>query len=135
MISSITEVEVRYSETDMMGIVYHANYLPWLELGRTNLLKENGITYSEMEESGYLLPVIEVHMNYRRPATYDDTVVVKTIMKAKAFAKIRLDYELFKKKELIATGYSIHAFMNKTGQPIKAPRPFLDAINQAFDPQ
>lgn len=132
MISSLSEIEVRYSETDMMGVVYHANYLPWLELGRTNLLKEQGITYSQMEKAGYLLPVIEILMKYRRPATYDDKVVIKTIMKDRAYAKIRLDYELFKEDELIATGHSVHAFMNKTGQPIKAPRHFLDALNQAF---
>lgn len=132
MISSISTVEVRYSETDMMGIVYHASYLPWLELGRTNLLKEQGISYASIEQSGLFLPVVEIQMKYRRPATYDDTITIKTIMKEKAFAKIRLDYELYKKGELIATGYSIHAFVNKLGHPIKAPRQFTEALNQAF---
>ncbi len=132
MISSVTTIEVRYSETDMMGIVYHASYLPWLELGRTNLLKEQGISYASIEQSGFFLPVVEIQMKYRRPATYDDTITINTIIKEKAFAKIRLDYELYKKDELIATGYSIHAFMNKLGQLIKAPRQFTEALNQAF---
>lgn len=116
----------------MMGIVYHASYLPWLELGRTNLLKETGVSYSSIERSGFFLPVVEVQMKYRRPATYDDTITIKTTMKEKPFAKIRLDYELSKNNELIATGYSIHAFTNKSGQPIKAPRQFTEAFNQAF---
>ena len=132
MITSVSTIEVRYSETDMMGIVYHASYLPWLELGRTNLLKETGVSYASIEQSGFFLPVVEIQMKYRRPATYDDTITIKTTMKEKPFAKIRLDYELYKNNELIATGYSIHAFTNKSGQPIKAPRQFTEAFNQAF---
>jgi len=132
MITSESTIVVRYAETDMMGIVYHANYLPWLEIGRTQLLKEHGFPYKVLEAQGLLLPVIEINMKYRRPATYDDTITIKTIMKEKPSVKIHLDYEIFKDDQLIATGYSIHVFMNKQGQPIKAPRNFLDAIAQAF---
>ncbi len=132
MITSVSTIEVRYSETDMMGIVYHASYLPWLEIGRTKLLKDNGLSYATIEKSGVFLPVVEVQMKYRRPATYDDTITIKTEMREKAFAKIRLDYELFKAEELIATGYSIHAFMNQSGQPIKAPRDLTERLNRAF---
>ena len=80
MITSVSTIEVRYSETDMMGIVYHASYLPWLELGRTNLLKETGVSYSSIEQSGFFLPVVEIQMKYRRPAKYDDTITIKTTM-------------------------------------------------------
>ena len=132
MITSESTIVVRYAETDMMGIVYHANYLPWLEIGRTQLLKEHGFPYKELEARGLLLPVIEINMKYRRPATYDDTITIKTIMKEKPYVKIHLDYEIFKGDQLIATGYSVHAFMNKNAQPIKAPRDFLDALAQAF---
>ena len=76
MINSSTDIEVRYAETDMMGIVHHASYLPWLEIARGNLLKERGISYSKLEESGILLPVVEIKMNYRRPATYDDLSLI-----------------------------------------------------------
>lgn len=132
MITSESTIVVRYAETDMMGIVYHANYLPWLEIGRTQLLKEHGFPYKELEAQGLLLPVIEINMKYRRPATYDDTITVKTFIKEKPYVKIHLDYEILKGDELIATGYSVHAFMNKQAQPIKAPRDFLQAIGQAF---
>ena len=60
MIESRTQITVRYSETDMMGIVYHANYLPWFEIGRTQLLKEMGISYRKLEEEGFRLPVLEI---------------------------------------------------------------------------
>ena len=132
MIASEIEVVVRYAETDMMGIVYHGSYLPWLEMGRTQLLKERGYPYKELEAKGLFLPVIEINLNYKRPAKYDDTLLVRTIMKDKPFVKIRLEYEILKEDERIATGYSVHAFMNKDGQAIKAPRDFLTAIESGF---
>ena len=133
MITSSTDIEVRYAETDMMGIVHHASYLPWLEIARGNLLKERGISYAKLEESGILLPVVEIKMNYRRPATYDDIVTIKTIIKERPFAKIRVDYELQKEDQLIADGYSIHAFMNQSGQPIKAPRFIKETLATGFE--
>ncbi len=133
MISSVSKIQVRYSETDMMGIVYHANYLPWLEIGRTQLLKEYGFPYKELEKQGLFLPVIEISMKYLRPATYDDTITIKTVMKEKPYVKIHLGYDVLRDDDIIATGYSMHAFMNKETRPIKAPRQFLDALNKAFE--
>jgi len=132
MITSTSEVVVRYAETDMMGIVYHASYLPWLEIGRTQLLKERGMPYKTIEEQGLLLPVFEISMKYRKPATYDDVIVVKTTMREKPSVKIRMDYELSRGEDLIATGFSVHAFMKRNGQAIKIPSFFLEAINNAF---
>ena len=133
MISSATSIEVRYDETDMMGIVHHASYLPWLEIARGNLLKERGISYAKLEESGILLPVVEIKMNYRRPATYDDVVTINSLIKERPFAKIRVDYELLKEDQSIASGYSIHAFMNRLGQPIKAPNFLTDKLAKEFE--
>ena len=133
MITSSTNIEVRYAETDMMGIAHHASYLPWLEIARGNLLKERGISYAKLEESGILLPVVELKMNYRRPTTYDDVVTINSLIKERSFAKIRVDYELQKGDQLIADGYSIHAFMNESGQPIKAPRFITETLAKEFD--
>src|SRR5688572_24354760 len=83
MIESRTEIIVRYAETDMMGIVYHGNYLPWFEVGRTTLLKECGLPYKELEAQGYHLPVIELAVKYTRPALYDDTLTVITRLREK----------------------------------------------------
>ena len=97
MITSSTDIEVRYAETDMMGVAHHASYLPWLEIARGNLLKERGVSYAKLEESGIMLPVVEIKMNYRRPATYDDIVTINSVIKERPFAKIRVDYELQKR--------------------------------------
>ncbi len=133
MIVSSTEIEVRYAETDMMGIVYHANYLPWLEIGRTNLLKELNLPYKELEEAGKFLPVLEINVKYLKPAKYDDRIEILTTMKDKPLARIHMEYEVKRSEELLATAYSVHAFMNKEGTPIKPPEDFLSIIEEAFD--
>ena len=133
MITSSTDIEVRYAETDMMGIAHHASYLPWLEIARGNLLKERGISYAKLEESGIMLPVVEIKMIYRRPATYDDIVTINSVIKERPFAKIQIDYELQKEDQIIADGYSVHAFINQSGQPIKAPRIIKETLAKEFD--
>src|SRR3954464_1652021 len=80
MIQSHSQVVVRYAETDMMGVVYHGNFLPWFEIGRTTLLKEMGLPYRQLEAEGYRLPVLEVGAKYFRPALYDDTITVITTL-------------------------------------------------------
>lgn len=121
MIRSTTQVTVRYAETDMMGIVYHANYLPWFEIGRTQLLKEMGISYRKLEEEGYRLPVLQVAVKYLRPATYDDTITVVTVLKEKPLLRIHLEYEVYRGDELLATGSSVHAFIGRDHQPVRPP--------------
>ena len=132
MLECAAEVVVRYAETDMMGIVYHANYLPWLEIGRTQLLRERGLPYRELEARGFLLPVLEIAVQYKRPAKYDDLVTIVTRMKEKPFVKIRMDYEVKRGDELLATAHSVHVFMNREGQAVKIPPFFNAAIAQAF---
>ena len=132
MIHSKVEVTVRYAETDMMGIVYHANYLPWFEVGRTTLLKEIGVPYRKLEEEGFRLPVLEVSAKYLRPALYDDTLVVHTVLREKPLLRIRLDYEVRRAEELLATGTSIHAFVDRLGKPVRPPIWAADMLNRAF---
>ena len=96
------------------------------------MLREHGVPYSEMEAQGILLPVLEISMKYRRPARYDEEITIITRMHQKPFVKIHLDYEVKKGDELLATAKSMHAFMNRSAQPIKTPRYFLDAISQKF---
>lgn len=133
MIESVTEIQVRYAETDMMGIVYHANYLPWLEIGRTQLLREKGLPYKEIEEHGLFLPVLEVNIKYKRPAKYDDVITIVTRLADKPFVKIRMDYEVKRGEELLATASTLHAFMNREGQAVRAPGFFKEAMDLAFD--
>lgn len=86
-----TSFRVRYQESDQMGVVYHANYLNWFEIGRTEMIRELGFAYRDMEEAGALLPVVDLELSYRSPARYDDVVHVFTRMTA--FSPLRIHYE------------------------------------------
>ncbi|HXQ81851.1 MAG TPA: thioesterase family protein [Opitutaceae bacterium] len=132
MIQSRVEVTVRYAETDMMGIVYHANYLPWFEVGRTTLLKEIGVPYRRLEEAGFRLPVLEVAAKFLRPAVYDDTLEVTATVREKPLLRIRIDYEVRRGEELLATGNSLHAFVDLEGRPVRPPPWVAEMFNVAF---
>ncbi len=132
MITSHASLSVRYAETDMMGVVYHGSYLPWLEIGRTALLKEHGLPYRELEAEGFFLPVLEVGLRYLRPAKYDDTVVVTTFLREKPSLRIRMDYELHRGDELLATAFTSHAFIDRAGKPVRPPSAFMAVMNRVF---
>jgi len=132
MIKSRVQVVVRYAETDMMGVVYHGSYLPWFEVGRTTLLKEHGISYRDLESAGYRLPVLEVLVKYLKPALYDDTVTVVTAMTEQPVLRIKLNYEVFRGEELLATGSTTHAFIDREGHPVRPPAIFADRMRELF---
>lgn len=132
MIQSKVSVTVRYAETDMMGIVYHANYLPWFEVGRTTLLKELGVPYRRLEEEGFRLPVLEVSAKYIRPALYDDTLEIVTTLADRPAVRIQLEYEVRRGAELLATGSSLHAFVDRQGRPVRPPAWAAELLNKAF---
>ncbi len=132
MIISRAQVTVRYAETDMMGVVYHANFLPWFEIGRTTLLKENGLSYRDLESDGYRLPVLEISAKYQRPAKYDDVLTIVTTLREKPLLRIHLSYEVFRGEERLATGQSIHAFIDLEGKPVRPPARFVARMNELF---
>jgi acyl-CoA thioester hydrolase len=132
MIQSRSQIIVRYAETDMMGVVYHGSYLPWFEIGRTTLLREQGLPYRELEAEGFRLPVLEVTARYLRPALYDDTVTIVTTLREKPTLRIHLEYELFKGDDLIATGKTLHAFIDRQGRPVRPPPRFVARMNEVF---
>lgn len=133
MIKSHAEITVRYAETDMMGVVYHGSYLPWFEIGRTTLMRELGLPYRDLEAQGYHLPVLEVGVKYRRPALYDDTITVVTTLSERPLLRIRLEYEVLRGNELLATGFTVHAFIDRSGRPVRPPANALAAFTAAFD--
>jgi acyl-CoA thioester hydrolase len=132
MLTGRHQIRVRYAETDMMGIAYHGSYLPWLELGRTELLRDNGFPYADLERQGFKLPVIEVSVRYIRPALYDDIVTIETTMAERPVLRIRLDYRLLRGDTLLATGFTMHAFINAQNEPVRPPRAFVEAVNRWF---
>lgn len=132
MIQSRAKVTVRYAETDMMGVVYHGSYLPWFEIGRTTLLKEMGLSYRQLEADGYRLPVLEVSAKYFRPAVYDDELTIVTTMTEKPLLRIRLEYEVRRGEELLATGMTVHAFIDREGKPVRPPASAVAVFGAAF---
>lgn len=121
---------VRYAETDQMGVVYHGNYAQYLEMGRVEWLRALGITYKSMEDNGVMLPVISLHIDYKKSALYDDLVTVETSLASRPLVKIAFDYKVFNESgELLATAHTVLAFMDKnTGKPIKCPDYILEKL-------
>jgi acyl-CoA thioester hydrolase len=120
---SVSRVRVRYADTDQMGVVYHANYFIWFEVGRTDLLRSAGWTYREMEAEGLSLPVIEAHCDYRQPARYDDELDVRTTGELMSPVRVAFSYEVVRPAdgELLATGRTVHATLDRTGRPSRLP--------------
>ncbi len=124
------EVRVRYSETDQMGVVYHGNYIPYFEIGRVEWLRNKGISYKALEESGIALPIVSMTINYKKPAKYDDLLNVKTVFKKQSSVKIEFDCEITDTEgELLTTAHFILVFVNvKTGRPIVPPDTILKLV-------
>jgi acyl-CoA thioester hydrolase len=127
---SSTKTRVRYSETDQMGVVYHGNYAQFFELGRTEWLRNLGVTYKYMEISGIMLPVISLKCNFIKPALYDDILTIETFLKKEPMVKIEFDYIVTNQNdEIVCTGNSVLAFMNmKTNKPTKCPDYLLKSL-------
>ena len=112
--ASTTEITVRYAETDCMGVVHHATYPVWYEVARTDYIKSVGMSYSDMEKSGVMLPVTGITCTYRKPAKYDDTLIITARVSRFTPARIEFSYTVQKKgeEEILAEGTSSHAFVD-----------------------
>jgi acyl-CoA thioester hydrolase len=120
---SVSRVRVRYAETDKMGVVYYANYFVWFEVGRTDLLRDAGWSYREMEAEGFSLPVIEAHCDYRQPARYDDDLEVRTTGSLLSPVRVQFTYDIVRPGDdaTIATGHTVHATLDRDGRPRRLP--------------
>jgi acyl-CoA thioester hydrolase len=114
---------VRYAETDQMGVVYYSNYLVWFEVGRTDLLRDSGLTYRELEAEGVSLPVIEAHCEYHRPARYDDDLEIRTTGTLLSPVRVEFIYRIVKSHDgtELATGRTVHAVLDRDGRPCRLP--------------
>ena len=124
------QIRVRYGETDQMGVVYYGNYALYLEAGRTEWLRKFGLSYKTMEEKGIMLPVISLAINYKKSASYDEVINVKTQLKKTPNVKIEFDYEITNEKgEILTTAETTLVFIDaKTNKPVRAPQYLLDAL-------
>lgn len=128
--SGASTVLVRYCECDPMGVAHHASYIPWLEIGRTDLLRNTGITYKTLEERGVFLVIVKLEVKYRRPVLYDDTVEIRTNWIGGSRIKIEHNYEVIvtkreNAKEALPLSAAIAsttlACVNHEGRPMELP--------------
>lgn len=112
---------VRYAETDRMGLLHHANYFVYFEMGRTELLRQKGITYRDVEDSGHLLVIVDLQCKYKKPAYYDDLLTLRTIVERVTHVKIIHRYELRRDGMLLAEGRSTLACVDRDGRPQGLP--------------
>jgi acyl-CoA thioester hydrolase len=120
---------VRYADTDKMGFMYNGNYFAYFEVGRTELMREYGINYRDLEADGYSLPLRESFAKYIEPAFYDDLLEVEAILKYDGGALFRFDYNIFRNNSLLTQGFTLHVFMNSENKKaVKPPKVFLEAL-------
>ena len=124
------QVRVRYSETDQMGVVYHGNYIPYFEIGRVEWLRNKGVSYKKMEESGIALPIVNMNINYKKAARYDELLTVHTVFNSQTSVKIEFDCAIYNEaNELLTTAQFLLVFVSlKTGKPTPPPDYILDLL-------
>lgn len=128
-VTTYVDVEVRYFETDQMGVVHHVNYLVWFELARTELCARAGFPYAAIEERGFWLMSSELRARYHRPARYGDTVRVTCWIERLASRAIHFAYEIHRDDELLASGVTEHVWIERSSnRPCRAP----DDVRRAF---
>ncbi len=132
-----SEVRVRYAETDQMGVAYHANYLVWCEVGRTDFIRALGVTYAEMEEQGVLLAVAEAQVRFHASARYDDVVRIETRLTGVHSRMVTFAYELTRvtgaaKAERLASASTSLVSVARGGRPLSIPAPFRTLLASAM---
>jgi acyl-CoA thioester hydrolase len=117
-------IRVRYVETDQMGVVHHSVYFHWMEVGRTEYLRNKGLSYAKMEEMGIRMPLIEAKANFQLPAKYDDEIAVRTVLKESSPISFTFAYEIvrIKDQKLLAEGSTRHIATDKANRPKRLPK-------------
>ena len=131
---SETRVRVRYAETDQMGVVYHANYFVWFEVGRVELLRQLGFSYKEMElQDGCHIAVVDARCRYKAPARYDDEVIVRTHLKNVRESLVHFGYELMRASDgtLLAEGETTHVVIDREMKKRSIPDKYMALFREA----
>ena len=127
------KIKVRYCETDQMGLVHHGSYINYFEEARIAWISNLGFSYSEMEKSGIILPVSKLNVNYLRPACFDDDLLISVELAELPTSRLIFDYTIKKEEEVIVTGTTVLAFLNKeTKKPVKCPDYMLEKVTPLF---
>ena len=127
----VTRVRVRFPETDKMGVVYHGNFFPYFEIGRTELLRDAGLAYTEIERRGYRLVVVEAGAKYLAPAVYDQELEIHTRVAELTGARVVFDYEVTSNGTRLAEGRTAHACIGPAGRPVRLPADVVELLKGA----
>jgi acyl-CoA thioester hydrolase len=137
--SIVTELRVRYAETDQMGVVYYANYLVWFEVGRVEFMRSLGFDYKQMEvEDGCILPVVEANCRYRAPARYDDVILIEACPILLRGSLLKFSYRIFRASSaregqlLLAEGETVHLVCDASMQKCLMPERYAAPIRSAI---
>jgi acyl-CoA thioester hydrolase len=129
-----TRVRVRYAETDQMGVVYHANYLVWFEVGRVELMRQRGLEYKRMEtEEGCWIAVVEASARYRAPARYDDELIVETTVVSVRGSVVRFGYRILRAEDrlLLCEGETLHVVIGRDMKRRAIPKKYAEILGGA----
>ncbi len=131
----LTEYRVVYSDCDPFNVVYYANYFTLFERGRTELFRDMGIPYSTIEKQGLYVPVSDTRCRYKRSARYDDLLSIESVVQEIKRARITIAYRILRnnRQELLAEGYTVHAFVNTEGKPRRIPAEIIEKIEAYED--
>ena len=124
-------IKIYYKDIDQMGIVYYSRYYEYFEEARTELLRSIGLDVMDIERRGIMLPVISSHCVYKKGAKFEQNILVKASINSKPRSRLHIDYLVFidNEKDFIVSGYTEHAFVNKRGQAVRAPKMILDQLS------
>ncbi len=133
-LSDILLLRVRYSETDQMGTFYNSRALEWFECGRTELMRRNlGMSYADAETKGMFLPLVEAHLEFQGGARYDDLLEVASTAELSGRARMRFEVQIThsESRRPVVRGYTVHAFTDPRGKPIRPPQWFIEKLTAA----
>ncbi len=135
MLKHTTEIRVRYGDTDQMKYAYHGRYLDYFEIGRSEMMRDNGLPYKAIEDYGYQMPVIETMIKFKNPAFYDEVLLIESRVEKLPLLKVHIDHTILSKERgvIICEGYIELVFVDpKLGKPVRAPEFFLNVIKKYF---
>ena len=135
MFTTTTHYRVRYSDTDQMGVVYYGNYPRFYEIGRSEMIRDLGYTYKELEKTGVFMPVASVNAKYLRPIYYDEMITIETTLKKMPQARMVFYHTIYnEKQEVVHTAEVTLVFLDgKTNRPVRVPRYMLEALEKMTD--
>ena len=136
MIQYDHHIKVYYRDVDQMGIVYYSRYFEYFEQARTELLAFLGLDVSSIEDNGIQIPVVSGHCDYHLGARFEQRLIIRTVINSLPKAKLRIQYEVFVKgnnTDSLVSGYTVHAFTNRMGKPIRAPKTVVEKLKDKFN--